>query len=87
MSPSRTRARKQRSLLSPSARTKIAQAKLELIFVFVRRVGFEPTKAEADRFTVCCDRPLHHLPIFYNPEPKAGLEPATHGLQNRCSTN
>ena len=30
----------------------------------VRRVGFEPTKAEADRFTVCCDRPLHHRRIF-----------------------
>ena len=30
---------------------------------FVRRVGFEPTKPEGDRFTVCCDRPLHHRRI------------------------
>ncbi len=29
----------------------------------VRRVGFEPTKPEGDRFTVCCDRPLHHRRI------------------------
>ena len=33
------------------------------VFLSVRRVGFEPTKAEADRFTVCCDRPLHHRRI------------------------
>jgi hypothetical protein len=31
-------------------------------FRFVGREGFEPPKAEADRFTVCCNRPLYHLP-------------------------
>ncbi len=74
-----------------------------VVFVFVGREGFEPPKAEADRFTVCCNRPLYHLPIltftkylpkhpskllsFLQSEPSVGLEPTTHGLQNRCSTN
>ena len=40
------------TLKSPSSR--------RFFNTFVRRVGFEPTKPEGDRFTVCCDRPLHH---------------------------
>ena len=31
---------------------------------FVGREGFEPPKPEGERFTVSCDRPLHHLPIL-----------------------
>ena len=38
------------------------------VFLFVRRVGFEPTKPEGDRFTVCCDRPLHHRRILTQEE-------------------
>jgi hypothetical protein len=34
---------------------------------FVGREGFEPPKAEADRFTVCCNRPLYHLPMYLRP--------------------
>ncbi len=30
--------------------------------VLVGREGFEPPKAEAGRFTACCNRPLYHLP-------------------------
>ncbi len=37
-----------------------------IILIFVGREGFEPPKPEGDRFTVCCDRPLHHLPAETN---------------------
>ena len=76
---------------------------MDVVLVYVGREGFEPPKAEADRFTVCCNRPLYHLPLldiykvllkqpskllsFVQTEPSVGLEPTTHGLQNRCSTN
>ena len=33
-------------------------------FIIVGREGFEPPKAEADRFTVCCVWPLRYLPSF-----------------------
>lgn len=40
----------------------VTQKKYPLMGIFkVRREGFEPPKAEADRFTVCCNRPLYHL--------------------------
>ena len=53
------------------------------ILVVVAREGFEPSKEYSGRFTVCSLWPLgnHAMELL------TGLEPATAGLQNRCSTN
>ena len=68
----------------------------------VEREGFEPSKANAVRFTVWSLWPLGYLSyifrlknflFFRHPffpdkmELEKGLEPPTSGLQNRCSTN
>ncbi len=46
---------------------------------------FELSKADAGRFTVCSLWPLgNHANLM---ELLTGIEPATYGLQNRCSTN
>src|SRR3989338_5742641 len=68
--------RERSSSLAPAHRQKSPLARL--VFVSVRRVGFEPTKPEGARFTVSCVRPLHHrrvkgslafLELFLNRSP------------------
>ena len=53
-----------------------------IILIFVGREGFEPPKPEGDRFTVCCDRPLHHRRkcerAFHSPVSRRGNEALAH---------
>lgn len=57
------------------------------------RIGFEPMRQKCHRFTVCCYRPLSHLPIrdfdiliCFTLLDAVGFEPTTHRLKVGNST-
>ncbi len=56
------------------------------------RIGFEPMRHSCHRFTVCCYRPLSHLPLdttskdYHMFVDAVGFEPTTHRLKVGNST-